>query len=569
MVSYDRPAQGALFEEARPALERVLRVARALCRAQAAEIAFEAEAGTWRCFDGGEVFDAAPSASPSSIERDGASWRAIASIDAPGVVGRIGIKAAGGGPPEDIVALLSDLAAISADDIASAQAQRQHAELLEQSIRSQERLRIAVENADLHVYECDYANRTLFKEGAEDTFFDQPKTYRDLATNVWGDIHPDDLAEAVSSWERSQASGGKWRAEYRFVRAGGREVWVSSSARLITDANGRPLRLIGALQDITPRKALEQQFEEAIRRGIASLEAKRELLDSISADLGRPAQPRTQSASDAGLLNDLERLLAEIEARDAALKVSVDLLRASRSAAQAADLAKSRFIASMSHELRTPLNAVIGYSEMLEEDLTAANMTRPALDVARIRAAAIHLLNIITDILEFTEAEREDADVRVTDVDVGALIAGLAQGFSVRAEERGNRLTCEAPARLIVQTDEAKLRRCTEILLANACKFTSNGAIELNASESDGELAVAVRDTGEGIPETRLASLFLPFTQVESGFTRPHDGAGMGLAICWRLVRLLGGDVSVESAVGAGSTFTLRLPIASVLRRTA
>src|SRR5262249_11055513 len=138
---------------------------------------------------------------------------------------------------------LSDLADLAVDELERMRALRDHAAALEAMARSQERLRIAVENADLHVYECDYVNRTLLKEGAEDTFFDRPKTYRDLATNVWGDVHPEDLPAAMAHWDECQRTGAKWRVEYRFKRQSGDAVWAASTAHLIADEKGRPLRL--------------------------------------------------------------------------------------------------------------------------------------------------------------------------------------------------------------------------------------------------------------------------------------------------------------------------------------
>jgi signal transduction histidine kinase len=360
--------------------------------------------------------------------------------------------------------------------------------------------------------------------------------------------------------------------EYRFKRQSGDVVWAASTARLITDQKGRPLRLIGALQNITGRKTMEEQIAGAIRQAAASVEAKRALLEAIAADIGAAppiphdiapnemAPNETPKGSD--LLGDLASLLSEVEARDRALKDAVNTLRASRTAAQAATLAKSRFIASMSHELRTPLNAVIGFAEILEEDLTDAGLARPASDVARIRDAAKHLLAIITDILAFTEIETGQSSPEFGELDVGALLDEVTRAHEAAARQRANTLVLKREPLPNIATDAARLRRCIDHLVDNACKFTEQGAIEISAKLDRGSIWIRVKDTGPGIAPEKLDGLFEPLTQGDASFTRARDGAGMGLALCRKLAGFIGGEVSVATCLGQGSTFTLRIPAA-------
>jgi signal transduction histidine kinase len=264
-------------------------------------------------------------------------------------------------------------------------------------------------------------------------------------------------------------------------------------------------------------------------------------------------------------------IVARLEAEEAASELerrvaerTSELAVATRRA-RAASHAKSMFLANMSHELRTPLNAVIGYAEMVEEDLTGGNTSQSVADLGRIRSSANHLLAMINEVLDFSRIEAGKLQLRPTEFDLRSLLNAALD--SVRPTASKNRTTCHIniAANLgAVWLDETRLRQCVLNLLSNAAKFTRGGVIALDARAcrvggAEG-VAISVRDTGPGIAANQLSRLFQPFVQADATHTRQHDGAGLGLVITRRLARAMGGDVQASSVLGQGSTFTLYLP---------
>jgi signal transduction histidine kinase len=237
---------------------------------------------------------------------------------------------------------------------------------------------------------------------------------------------------------------------------------------------------------------------------------------------------------------------------------------AARRSAEAASNAKTRFIANMHHELRTPLNAIIGYSELLRESAGDDGRDEDAADLERVLAAARLQLMMMNDLLAFSELQDGAVEPVVSTFDAAAVAREAAEAVRASAQSRGNSVALRLGAGLeAVRSDPDRLRQCLWQLLSNAAKFTQNGAVELRgrrerAADADW-IVFDVQDTGVGIAREQLSSIFEPFTQADSSATRRSDGAGIGLAIARRFARLLGGDVSVESALGLGSTFTLRV----------
>jgi signal transduction histidine kinase/CheY-like chemotaxis protein len=247
--------------------------------------------------------------------------------------------------------------------------------------------------------------------------------------------------------------------------------------------------------------------------------------------------------------NDRNKLVADLEST-----------RAQRAAAEEASKAKSQFMANMSHELRTPLNAVIGYAEILEEDLDADGKTEGAADANRIRKAARHLLGLINDVLDLSKIEAGRMELAVGPVDIEALVADVMDQVRPMAEANGNDLVLTMPDVITPKlTDGGKLGQCLLNLLSNASKFTKDGRIELRVSRTDDGIAFEVEDSGIGISPADARRLFQPFTQVDESLTRRQDGTGLGLVITRRLAELMGGDVTFTSVQGQGSTFSLRI----------
>jgi signal transduction histidine kinase len=241
---------------------------------------------------------------------------------------------------------------------------------------------------------------------------------------------------------------------------------------------------------------------------------------------------------------------------------------AARAEAEAANKAKSEFLAAMSHELRTPLNAIAGYTTLLEEEIKGPVNDEQREYLRRVRRSQGHLLGLINDVLNFAKLEAgrvqfhpSDVPLRETLAEVDELIAPQVGAKEIHYEDRG------CPDTLIVRADREKMRQIILNLLSNAVKFTpAGGRITIECGTAAGRMvAVTVRDTGMGIPANKLEAIFEPFVQVGKGADR--EGTGLGLAISRELARTMGGDLTATSVLGAGSSFTLTLPFAE--RRTA
>lgn len=230
--------------------------------------------------------------------------------------------------------------------------------------------------------------------------------------------------------------------------------------------------------------------------------------------------------------------------------------------AEDASRAKSSFLASMSHELRTPLNAVIGYSEMMIEMVADDEPVQEPDDLERIVGSARHLLALLDQILDLAKVESGKMVLELRDVDLPSLFGEIVGVGHPLAAIHGNVFSATLDLdRAVATTDSVRTRQIVLNLLSNAAKFTHQGTIDLYAGVTDDELVVQVRDTGIGMTPEQQQRVWEEFVQAQKSTTREYGGTGLGLPLSRRLANLLGGELSLESAPGIGSTFCLRIPL--------
>jgi PAS domain S-box-containing protein len=233
-----------------------------------------------------------------------------------------------------------------------------------------------------------------------------------------------------------------------------------------------------------------------------------------------------------------------------------------RAEAVAANQAKSQFLATMSHELRTPLNAISGYASLIEDGVYGPITDRQRDALERLRRSQHHLLRLVEGVLDYARVEAHVVSYEITDVPLGDALASADALVAPQLGAKGIDFTCDFRAcNYTVRADAEKLGQILLNLLSNAIKFTQRGGhiiVRCDAREDD--VGIQVSDTGIGIPPEHAEAIFQPFVQVRGGLTRTTEGAGLGLAISRDLARGMGGDLTVESVVGQGSTFTLTLP---------
>ncbi|WP_455205622.1 sensor histidine kinase [Kaarinaea lacus] len=246
---------------------------------------------------------------------------------------------------------------------------------------------------------------------------------------------------------------------------------------------------------------------------------------------------------------------------DKVIRNNIDLAVA-RDSEKDANKAKSQFLANMSHELRTPLNAIIGYSEMLEEEADIESNNQAIQDLEKIQTAAKHLLHIINEILDLSKIEAGQMTLFVEQVHVPSLVDEVCEVLRPLIKEKNNEFGfyCDSSVSHI-NTDAVKLRQILFNLLSNACKFTQNGALNLNIATEHSWLVVTISDNGIGMTAEQIKRLFRPFMQADQSTTRKFGGTGLGLTISKQYCEMLGGSISVRSAAGVGSSFTVKIPM--------
>jgi hypothetical protein len=223
---------------------------------------------------------------------------------------------------------------------------------------------------------------------------------------------------------------------------------------------------------------------------------------------------------------------------------------------------KSEFLASMSHELRTPLNAIIGYAELLEEEAADLGDEGYLPDLQKIHSAGQHLLTLISGILDLSKIEAGRMTMFLEDFDIAKLVTEVQAIVSPLVEKNGNRLVVECAGDIgTMHADVVKVRQALFNLLSNAAKFTEGGTVTLRVRREGANVSFAIADTGIGMTDEQIGRLFEAFSQANVETSRKYGGTGLGLALSREFCRTMGGDITVESEAGVGSTFTIVLPV--------
>jgi signal transduction histidine kinase/CheY-like chemotaxis protein len=250
--------------------------------------------------------------------------------------------------------------------------------------------------------------------------------------------------------------------------------------------------------------------------------------------------------------------ISELKRHEAELEIA-------RDEAMAATQAKSKFLASMSHELRTPLNAILGITEMLRDDASDSGQDELLEPLGRVERAGKHLLKLINEVLDLSKIEAGRLELHIEEFDIASTVQDAVTTAQPLARKNRNRIVLRCPDDIgSMRGDQFRVRQILLNLLSNACKFTENGEVTVDAIRGSAEggdgVTFAVADTGIGMTPQQTANLFQEFSQADSSTTRRYGGTGLGLAISQRLCRMMGGNITVASTPGVGTTFTVRLP---------
>jgi len=417
----------------------------------------------------------------------------------------------------------------------------------------------------------------------EDHFYNlvyQPLRDRDGAVYAMALVANDvtALEEARRQSEAARAALGESEARFRTVQDASPDV--SLLMRAIRDGDGKiadfevtyangavQTILLGREENILGR-TMREAFPESVQAGRFAkyaeiVESGERWLEDVHYTRGPVSHGLRVSAVKVG--DGVHLSAADLTERIHAAEERERLLEetdTARLAAEKANRAKSEFLAVMSHELRTPLNAIAGYCELMELGIHGPVTAEQLNALARIQASQRHLLGLITSVLNYARVEGGVLTYALEEVPIGETIATCEAltAPQMRAKAHQFRTTISEP-NLAARADREKVQQVLLNLLGNAIKFTANeGRIDVRCLADADRIVIKVSDTGVGISDDNLARVFEPFVQVDSRFTRAHEGVGLGLAISRDLARGMGGDLRAESVVGAGSTFTLSLP---------
>jgi len=375
-----------------------------------------------------------------------------------------------------------------------------------------------------------------------------------------------DLKQAMGS---VQASEERFRGIYETMADG--YIRDALPGGEILEANPAAARICGysSVEALKQKSAWDFVANPADNARIAELFQKQDEFQGLELELLRADGSHVPVLYNGRILRDDEGRPAVLEATFfdmSAQKETEAELEQARANAEDASRAKSVFLANMSHELRTPMNAIIGYSEILQEDAEDEGNEDAARDLGKIHAAGTHLLRLINDVLDLSKVEAGKMELYLESFQVSAMVEQVVNTIDALVKKNDNHLKVEVdPSLGEMQADLTKVRQALFNLLSNAAKFTHEGEIALvvRGEREQGEdwVQMAVTDSGIGIPPEKLHHVFEEFSQADESTTRDYGGTGLGLPISRRFCQMMGGDITLASTPGEGSTFTIRLPM--------
>ncbi len=408
-------------------------------------------------------------------------------------------------------------------------------------------------------WEIDFTRQRLAGAQRLSSLLGRAIGYSDVVNNAFF-APPAERALVNGVFAPTHGAVRRFALEHDMIGADGARIRVRHQGFVRTTPDGAPVRITCVTRRADVAVATTDLGIEAL--AATAIAAQSAALGTLRNELAAAFQDESASPTTASIAD----LISALVTQASAIERGVDDLAHTRHEADSANLAKSQFLANMSHELRTPLNAIIGYAEMLQEDAEDSGDATTVQDLNRILSAAKHLLSLINEILDLSKIEAGRMDVVAASFDTHDMLDELIETVRPIAEQNGNVIAILGDAlQGDANTDAMKVRQCVLNLLSNAAKFTRNGRIEIEADRRTyngvEQLFITVRDTGIGMSKEHMSRLFQPFVQADPSITQQYGGTGLGLTITRRLAQLLGGDVTVKSALGEGAAFTLHVPM--------
>jgi len=396
----------------------------------------------------------------------------------------------------------------------------------EEALReSEEKYRTLVENATDFIYMIDADDRILsLNQSAARLLGKEPEKL--IGKKVFG-IFPPEMATRFAEEFKLTFKTGKTIMASDRLEVGGKELWASSSLSPIRNDSGEVVAVMGVTRDISEQKRMEKELQE-----------KNEQLDAQNEEL------RVQS----------EELIAQQQ----------ELVESTEEAARANQL-KSEFLANMSHELRTPLNVIIGFSQLMRDEVPGKINQEQKQCLGDVLESSQHLLNLINEVLDLSKIESDKTELKQENIALAELMTPLTRSMMPILRPKKQSLDVEITEGLpTVYADKGKLAQVLRNLVTNSSKFTPDrGQLKIKATSDDGWCLVSVTDNGIGIKEEDQERIFDPFCQLDYTPVNGRSGTGLGLAVVKQIIEKHGGQVWVKSEYGKGSQFTFSLPLAT------